>query len=95
MPQIVCRAQIVCCVQIVHCAQIVRCTETEPPNAFSFFWGEPCIMDDYKSEVNPFTEMTGLEDRPLAGLRTALSRQPSSSETSERQLALWRQAAQR
>ena len=36
--------------------------------------------------------MTGLEDCPLAGLRTALSRKPLSSNTNERQLALWRQA---
>ena len=49
-------------------------------------------MDDFETEVNPVNEMSRLEDCPLAGLRTALSRQLSSAKNSDRQLALWRQA---
>ena len=60
-------------------------TQTQPdtPDRSSYHQDE---------ERNPFQEMPGLEDCPLGGLRSALSKPPSSLTTSDHQLALWRQA---
>ena len=49
-------------------------------------------IDEVEEEINPFSAMPGLEDCPLAGLRSALSRPDSTNSTIDRQIALWRQA---
>ena len=56
-------------------------------------WNDSYADDDSTTEENnPFAAMPGLEDCPLAGLRSALSRPVEHLTTSERQKALWRQA---
>ena len=44
--------------------------------------------DEMEEEINPFSAMPGLDDCPLAGLRSALSRPASANTTSERLIAL-------
>ena len=56
-------------------------------------WNDSYADDDSTTEENnPFAAMPGIEDWPLAGLRSALSRPVKHLTTSERQKALWRQA---
>ena len=56
-------------------------------------WNDSYADDDSTTEENnPFAAMPGIEDWPLAGLRSGLSRPVKHLTTSERQKALWRQA---
>ena len=56
-------------------------------------WNDSYADDDSTTEENnPFAAMPGLEDCPLAGLRSALSKPVEHLTTSKHQKALWRQA---
>ena len=48
--------------------------------------------DDEEQEPHPFAEVPGLEDCPLSGLRSALTRTSAVSAPTSRQTALWTQS---
>ena len=49
------------------------------------------LSEDERQEPHPFAEVPGLEDCPLAGLKSALTRQDSAEAPTDRQTALWTQ----
>ena len=49
-------------------------------------------LSEDEPEPHPFAKVPGLKDCPLAGLRAALSRQPSADTPTDRQTALWTQS---
>ena len=50
------------------------------------------LSDDERQEPHLFAEVPGLEDCPLAGLKSALTRQHSADAPTDRQTALWTQS---
>ena len=48
--------------------------------------------DDEEQEPHPFAEVSGLEDCPLSGLKSALTRTSAVSAPTSRQTALWTQS---
>ena len=49
------------------------------------------LSEDKRQEPHPFAEVPGLEDCPLAGLKSALTRQHLAEAPTDRQTALWTQ----
>ena len=50
------------------------------------------LSEDERQEPHPFAEVPGLKDCPMAGLKSALTRQHSAEAPTDRQTALWTQS---